>query len=220
MGDFYYFIFNCPLANVQWAHESVKEVLGLESTEDFNLEFILANVHPDDLAYCLDFEREVTAFFNQLPVEKVLNYKVSYDYRIKRKDQTYIRILQQAVTIQTNEEGAVLRVLNVHTDISHLKTQNGSTLSFIGLNGEPSYIDYIHSTPFTAAKHILTKKESEILALLVAGKTSFEIADLLFISKNTVDTHRKNMLKRAKCKSMIELTMMCMKDGTLSILHA
>nr|WP_084407174.1 helix-turn-helix transcriptional regulator [Pedobacter panaciterrae] len=32
--------------------------------------------------------------------------------------------------------------------------------------------------------------EKEIICLLAQGKTSYEIADVLFISKNTVDTHR------------------------------
>lgn len=215
VGDFYYFIFNCPIAQVEWTSNSITKILGLEAPEDFTIDFILEHIHPEDLPYFLDFENQVTSFFNQLPVEKVLKYKVSYDYRIRRKDGTYIRILQQALTIQTNDEGAVIRVLDVHTDISHLKKENGSTLSFIGLEGEPSIFDYAHSKEFSKTKNKLTKKEREILSLLAAGKNSFEIADRLFISKNTVDTHRKNMLKKTKCKTTVELTMMCMKDNTM-----
>lgn len=215
VGDFYYFIFNCPTAQVEWASNSITKILGINTPEDFTLEFILSHIHPEDLPYFLDFENQVTSFFNQLPVEKVLKYKVSYDYRIRRMDGTYIRILQQAITIQTNEKGAVIRVLDVHTDISHLKKENGSTLSFIGLEGEPSIMNYAHSKEFSTPKDKLTRKEKEILCLLATGKTSFEIADTLFISKNTVDTHRKNMLKKTACKTMIELTMMCMKDSTI-----
>jgi len=215
VGDFYYFIFNCSIAQVEWASSSITKILGIDSPEDFTIEFILDHIHPDDLPYFLDFENQVTSFFNRLPADKVLKYKVSYDYRIRRKDGTYIRILQQALTIQTNEKGAVIRVLDVHTDISHLKKENGSTLSFIGLDGEPSIIDYANSKEFSTQKSRLTRKEKEIIRLLSQGKTSYEIADILFISKNTVDTHRKNMLKKTKCRSMIELTMMCMKDNTI-----
>lgn len=43
---------------------------------------------------------------------------------------------------------------------------------------------------------ILSSREKEILRLIGEGKTSNEIADQLFISKNTVDTHRKNILKK------------------------
>jgi two-component system, NarL family, response regulator NreC len=43
---------------------------------------------------------------------------------------------------------------------------------------------------------LLSSREKEILRLIGEGKTSLEIAELLFISKNTVDSHRKNILKK------------------------
>ena len=44
-------------------------------------------------------------------------------------------------------------------------------------------------------KGVLTKRQIEILELIAQGKTSREIADLLFIGIHTVDTHRKNMVR-------------------------
>ena len=43
---------------------------------------------------------------------------------------------------------------------------------------------------------MLSKREKEILRLIGEGKTSNEISDMLFIGKTTVDTHRKNILKK------------------------
>ena len=45
----------------------------------------------------------------------------------------------------------------------------------------------------TVNKFRLSKQEKEIIKFIVEGKTSKEIAKLLFITKNTVDTHRKNI---------------------------
>jgi DNA-binding NarL/FixJ family response regulator len=42
----------------------------------------------------------------------------------------------------------------------------------------------------------LTRREKEILQLLIKGLTSQEIAGKLFLSTFTVDTHRKNMLQK------------------------
>lgn len=42
----------------------------------------------------------------------------------------------------------------------------------------------------------LTRREKEILLLLSEGFTSHDIADKLFLSTYTVDTHRKNMLQK------------------------
>lgn len=51
----------------------------------------------------------------------------------------------------------------------------------------------------------LTKRELEIIQLLVDGKSSAEIADELFISKHTVNTHRKNIVQKLEVKSFAEL---------------
>ena len=47
-----------------------------------------------------------------------------------------------------------------------------------------------------SSESILSRREKEILALIAQRKTSKEIADLLFISKSTIDTHRKNMIQK------------------------
>ncbi len=212
VGAHYHYIFNCGIAAVEYASDSVKQILGISHVEDFTIEYLLTIIHPEDLPYFLDFENKVTVFFNSLPADKVLKYKVSYDYRVKRADGSYIRILQQVVTIQSDENGAVIRVLGVHTDITHLNKPIGSSLSFIGLDGEPSYFDVCKSSmnvPLLA--DVLTRREREILQEMLKGKTSQEIADTLFISKLTVDSHRKNIRRKTGTSSTIELTMKLMK---------
>ena len=47
---------------------------------------------------------------------------------------------------------------------------------------------------------VLSSREKEILRLVGEGKSSQEIADLLHIGKNTVATHRKNIIK--KCNAV------------------
>ena len=51
----------------------------------------------------------------------------------------------------------------------------------------------------------LTAREKEILRLIVQGLSSQEIGDKLFISKTTVDTHRRNMFKKLSFKRVSEL---------------
>ncbi len=47
---------------------------------------------------------------------------------------------------------------------------------------------------------ILSSREKEILRLVGEGKSSQEIADTLNIGKSTVDTHRKNIIKKFNIK--------------------
>lgn len=51
----------------------------------------------------------------------------------------------------------------------------------------------------------LTPREQEILNLIAIGKTSQEIANILFISLFTVNTHRQNLLRKHNLKNIIPL---------------
>lgn len=53
--------------------------------------------------------------------------------------------------------------------------------------------------------HGLTRRQVEIARRIFQGKTSAQIAEELFLSKHTVDTHRRNILKLTGCKSTTEL---------------
>jgi DNA-binding NarL/FixJ family response regulator len=61
----------------------------------------------------------------------------------------------------------------------------------------------------------LTLRECEVLKLIAAGKTSREIAEELFISKNTVDTHRNKMLQKLNLSNSASLVTYACKSGLL-----
>ena len=52
---------------------------------------------------------------------------------------------------------------------------------------------------------VITKREKEILQLLLSGKGNKEIAEALEISKRTAEVHRFNLMKKLKVKNLIEL---------------
>ncbi len=59
----------------------------------------------------------------------------------------------------------------------------------------------------------LTKREKEILQLIVAGDTTQEIADKLFISARTAETHRLTLLKKLDVKNTAGLVRMAIVLG-------
>ena len=52
---------------------------------------------------------------------------------------------------------------------------------------------------------VISNRERDVVRLLITKKTSDEIADVLNISKHTVDTHRRNILKKLNLSSTFEL---------------
>lgn len=72
--------------------------------------------------------------------------------------------------------------------------------------GETFFDDAITTLDTTSKEEIiLSAREKEILRLIGEGKTSQEIADQLFIGKSTVDTHRKNILKKMNIHGKTDL---------------
>ena len=63
----------------------------------------------------------------------------------------------------------------------------------------------------------LTKREQEVLALVAAGKSNQEVADELFISIKTVDTHKNHILDKLGLKNTAELVRYAIKNKLISL---
>jgi DNA-binding NarL/FixJ family response regulator len=70
------------------------------------------------------------------------------------------------------------------------------------------------SKPVSKPDH-LTTREKEILKLIAEGKSSKEIADLLFISVRTAEHHRANMMVKLNVKKTADLVRYAIQKGYL-----
>ena len=62
----------------------------------------------------------------------------------------------------------------------------------------------------------LSRREKDIVELLSKGKSTQEIADELFLSFLTVQTHRRNILQKYKTKNVAELIAILLKNNLLN----
>jgi len=145
--------------------------------------------------------------------------------------------------ILQNKPGLAIIILTMHEDEYYLqemlkkgvrgfvlKKSSGTNLvnAIIQVNEGNYYIDptftgYLVSSltgteSFKRKKMSqLTKREIEILKLLALGHTNSEIADKLFISKRTVESHRSNILSKLELKNKAELVRYAMENRLISI---
>ncbi|MFP5039844.1 response regulator [Parasediminibacterium sp. JCM 36343] len=83
--------------------------------------------------------------------------------------------------------------------------------------------EYISFSVATALKNtapkatlpILTKREKEVLELIAEGLNNSEIANKLFLSVTTVDSHRKNMLTKFSVKNTAALVKLAVSNGMI-----
>ncbi|MGQ7947201.1 response regulator [Flavobacterium sp. WC2509] len=115
-------------------------------------------------------------------------------------------------SIQAGADGYLLKgsskeefLKAVHTVSSGGKYFSGDISSILigqltnsSLSAEPKQI--------LGEEQVITKREKEILKLLLSGKGNKEIAEALDISKRTAEVHRFNLMKKLKVKNLMELS--------------
>jgi two-component system response regulator NreC len=67
------------------------------------------------------------------------------------------------------------------------------------------------------AYHTLTPREKEVLLLVAEGHTSSEIAARLSISSRTVETHRRNLMRKLDLQSQVDLIRYALRRGLLPL---
>lgn len=79
------------------------------------------------------------------------------------------------------------------------------TFDFIGKNRiVNSFTGLSEELTASGDSSILSRREKQVLTLIDSGKRSYEIADILSISKNTVSRHRQQILAKLQVKNSME----------------
>jgi DNA-binding CsgD family transcriptional regulator len=212
VGDYYNMVLNLPETTFEQVSDRLTTVLGY-AKDQVTVPFFISLIHPEDQHWFLNFENRVKEFYRTLRACQVPDYTIQYDYRIRKQNGDYIRILQQITAIEFEGENKIVRTYVMHTDITHIKPEGRPVLSFIGLNGRPSYINVEVKNVFAPEDEQISRREKEILELLIEGCDSKTIAARLYISKQTVDTHRRNLLKKTHCENTALLIASAIRKG-------
>jgi len=77
-------------------------------------------------------------------------------------------------------------------------------------------VDDIYNDAFNCEAVIISKRECEIIVMIAEGHTNTEIADKLFLSSHTVNTHRKNIMSKLGVKNTAGIVMYAVKTNLIS----
>ena len=72
------------------------------------------------------------------------------------------------------------------------------------------------STISSIDKYNISERELEIIKLIAEGYINKEIADRLFISNHTVNTHRKNIMQKLGINNTPGIVLFAVKEGLVS----
>lgn len=189
----------------------IKKLLGY-SFEEFNQYLLLEFIHPDDIEQYLRFMKISTEWAWKIKPEP-FTVESLLDYRVKKKDGTYLKILRQSTIFENCRDKSIKSTLSILTDISNIKFNNAVNLQIITLDDGKIVLQDTESN--SAIRPNFTVREREILQKIKLGHNSKAIAEQLCISRHTVDTHRRKMLAKTECKNVVELVQEATMHGII-----
>ncbi|TXC76960.1 response regulator transcription factor [Luteibaculum oceani] len=77
-------------------------------------------------------------------------------------------------------------------------------------------VQNIDVAPFSCAPIALTQREQEIILLIAEGNTTTQIAEKLFLSSHTINTHRKNIMTKLGVNNTAAIVMYAVKNNLVS----
>lgn len=214
-GRSFFLTIDFTILDVDFVSDNIEECTGIPK-EDFNLERWLQTWHKSDYDIVSKMEYCKGLFlFEFIPPEEIIHYKICQTYRLLQPDGKYRDFLNQISTLILTEDNKIQKTLLVQTDITHLSITQNHRLSFIHMKGGKSYYsdDLENFVEYGENLTVFSKREQDILKLISNGMSSQQIADQLFISKNTVDTHRRNILNKVDSDNMIEVVSDAIRNG-------
>ena len=217
-GSFYYYILDFENLEMNVVSESIKSILGIEPG-NYSVRKILEIVHPEDIEKMHEKEAAAGDFlFNRIPKEQIPLYKIVYLIRLRHSNGTYKTILHQSKTLLLSGDGKIQKVLGIHTDVTYLNMPIDHKISFVS-NTLPSYHSLQVGEDFSLLENScvksLTMREREVIKLLSLGRNFNEMAESLCVSPHTINTHKRNILKKTKCRNATELVARCIREGAI-----
>jgi DNA-binding NarL/FixJ family response regulator len=125
--------------------------------------------------------------------------------------------------IKCGIDGYVPKDANREEVIQAIRTVAGGTKFFDDAITKLIFEDYYSREKDGRRKSIksvapgLTRREYEIIEQVASGKTNQEVADALFVSVKTVETHKKNILDKLGLKNSLQLVRYAIKNNIISL---
>lgn len=171
--------------------------------EDVSVERLIDLYEPSQLElmrgiteYILDF---VTRYGIRPREDSLLIYG-----NLKHADGRSIYIERRIFALDIAEDSRPLTLVNIYQKLDMQYFQDDIKVQLYVPYAE-EMIDTWQDNLLKEEGLTLTKRERAVLMLLIRGAKSHEIADQLCLSKNTIDTYRRRLIRKANVKNTLEL---------------
>ena len=166
-------------------------------------EELFTKLNAEDVLQKHLLELQFFQFIKTIPFEAHKDYCVVSRLRIADNPNQQALLHKMFYFTNANDKNVELALCLYHFDFLNSSLHHGMIINTANSS-------VIHQTE-AGNSSFLSVREKEILKMIQDGKRSKEIAELLYISINTVNRHRQNILEKLRVGNMTEACMMAAK---------
>jgi DNA-binding CsgD family transcriptional regulator len=137
---------------------------------------------------------------------------LSTNLTIKNKDGNYIHLAFQGYLVYSEIPYPTVYLLMLHTDIGKIAQIKHGYHFYAG--PDESFFRYPDNEMLMTG-NVFTDRDFEIIKCIAEGLNSQQIAEKLFLSVYTVNTHRRNILAKTNKGSTLELVIDLQEKGVI-----
>jgi len=200
-GNQFFYIADAIQLNIMFASKGSTSMIGIEP-EELTFYHFMEVTHPDDLVRLNLGRPKIVRLAQELYLAKEGVRYFSTDFRMRNTGGDYSNILVQGYFVYTTVPHKTVFFLKLHTNIDWWKKSSFGFHYYLGEDLE--YFKYPDEELLNLGM-LISDREFEILRLVEQGLSSEQIAEKLFLSINTVNTHRSNMLKKTGKEAISDL---------------
>jgi len=195
------FLWNAFTNRFIYMSDKVKILAGLDPalyTAENGMEYSMSRMYPDHLPVGLQLYKKFMNYCAENNIHTVKDVSFSLNYLFKNGNDEYVQVLQQDVVLETDDTGKPSLALSFIHQIGHIKKQD-SVGGVIVAPNEVKIFNYNPQKKCIEQAKTISGQEKKIIDLLARGLDTKSISRNLFISPYTVNTHRRNLIKKTQC---------------------
>lgn len=207
----YFFIADLLQGKILFTSNQSKKILGIEPEELTPYDAVEA-VHPDEVYRNTNGWAKLLHMGSNLLAAKNGYSLLSVNMKMRNPRGLYPEILFQCYLFYSRIPHETVYDLQVHTDIDFFKKRKHGYHYYVG--NDLSNFRYPDKELLNLG-NVFSNREFEIIRLIKAGLSTEQIAEKLFLSAFTVNTHRRNIITKTGKKNISDLIYELKEQGVL-----
>jgi DNA-binding CsgD family transcriptional regulator len=209
--DQFFYFGDLILFQILYTSKRSMDMLGVEPAELSPLKFYQA-IHPDEMQRNVLYKNVLTKTAHNLFLAEKGFKLLSTNFLVKNANGKYINVLSQFFVYYSEVPYKSVFVLKIHTNIDWYKKHKSDHHYYLG--EDVSNFRYPDEALLKLGI-IFSKREFDIIHLVDKGYSSEQVAKELFLSVNTIKTHRRNILSKSGKANIQELIFDLKEHGYL-----